>query len=752
MAEINRDDILTEEAIQAPLVLAKNLDILALSIDKVIAAGKASEVVLKNGAGATEARAETEKLTLAQGELIKIQKQVEVAQARDNAEYQKYVKTLTDVKNATKEKTVLQEQDSKSVDAQTNSIKQLEAALKKNRDLYKDMGSEQQRASTEGKELLKVIQTQDKQVKELNGTIGKHTDKVGDYKGQLQTLFPAQAAFVTGMMNMVKAGLAFIATPVGLAVAGLLAGFALLKNEINNNDAAADEYERRLAQLNATLNIMKRNVGLVTLALTGNHAALMQLLGLSKNAGDEAKKLTAEQQALEDATNRLTLREGNLINQRDKLILQSKNKKITDEQAIELNRKAAEIDALLTDTQIKLATKKAEVTVKQVGLEFGIQQKLNESLAEYGDRIIENSQVSGEKGKIVADAINGIAEAQNKSIKLQEKLDNQQDAREQKIAARREKNAADAKKEAEEEEAWKQRVEKAESERFIEDQKRKQKEQDDIKARDERGLKSMEATQKAMAAKQAAFDKQSMINKQKVVDFEFKLTNLRLSIAATYVNTAGQLIAQNIADENTAKDVKKAVAVVEIGINLERELAANALGAAKIVAELGGLVGAPIAASYLALSNGLAIARAIGAGVAVLAFKRGTSYSPEGPALVGEEGSEFIQSPDGKMSLSPNRATLVNLAKGSKVFTHSETMKMIALAGMNQEGSVNNENFLLYHKIGELQNTIEEQDERIVRAVENSSGKVVQQGSNLYHHHRKLDGSTKITRLKSMTR
>ncbi len=50
-------------------------------------------------------------------------------------------------------------------------------------------------------------------------------------------------------------------------------------------------------------------------------------------------------------------------------------------------------------------------------------------------------------------------------------------------------------------------------------------------------------------------------------------------------------------------------------------------------------------------------------------FAKGTSNSPEGPAIVGEQGTEAIISPSGEVSLTPNTATLTYLKKGSQVIT-----------------------------------------------------------------------------------
>lgn len=61
------------------------------------------------------------------------------------------------------------------------------------------------------------------------------------------------------------------------------------------------------------------------------------------------------------------------------------------------------------------------------------------------------------------------------------------------------------------------------------------------------------------------------------------------------------------------------------------------------------------------------------------AYAKGTGGHPGGPAIVGDGGKkELIRTPDGKMMLSPNKDTLVNLPKGSEVLDGNTTSKVLA--------------------------------------------------------------------------
>ncbi|OZV96547.1 hypothetical protein CAY57_07320 [Heyndrickxia coagulans] len=61
------------------------------------------------------------------------------------------------------------------------------------------------------------------------------------------------------------------------------------------------------------------------------------------------------------------------------------------------------------------------------------------------------------------------------------------------------------------------------------------------------------------------------------------------------------------------------------------------------------------------------------------AYAKGTGGHPGGPAIVGDGGKrELIRTPDGKLMLSPNTDTMVNLPKGSEVLDGNTTEKVLS--------------------------------------------------------------------------
>jgi hypothetical protein len=86
----------------------------------------------------------------------------------------------------------------------------------------------------------------------------------------------------------------------------------------------------------------------------------------------------------------------------------------------------------------------------------------------------------------------------------------------------------------------------------------------------------------------------------------------------------------------------------------------------------------------------------VGAQIAVIAaqkFAKGTQNSPEGLAWVGEQGTELMVSPDGKVGFSPSKASLTYLEKGTKIFTADQTKDIMNGSMLDVKSKVTREQY-----------------------------------------------------------
>ena len=68
-------------------------------------------------------------------------------------------------------------------------------------------------------------------------------------------------------------------------------------------------------------------------------------------------------------------------------------------------------------------------------------------------------------------------------------------------------------------------------------------------------------------------------------------------------------------------------------------------------------------------------------------FYKGTQSAPGGAALVGEQGTEVMVTPRKEIRFTPDKATIINLEPGTKVFTAKETIRLIEKGLQNASGN-----------------------------------------------------------------
>jgi hypothetical protein len=185
MSTINRQDIISDDALTAPLILAENMQKVVEVMKKIADNGRKASKDIETAETTQKVRVAVDGLTAEQKELQKITAQVAAATAKNNAQYVAQEKALKAVREQIKQKTALGDKDAKSITKQNASLTQLEAALKANRAAYADLRTEEERASESGQELLNVIQEQAAGVAELRENLVQFNHNVGNYTGSI---------------------------------------------------------------------------------------------------------------------------------------------------------------------------------------------------------------------------------------------------------------------------------------------------------------------------------------------------------------------------------------------------------------------------------------------------------------------------------------------------------------------------------------------------------------------------------------
>lgn len=87
-----------------------------------------------------------------------------------------------------------------------------------------------------------------------SGGLGNFIQAASNAGGSANLIQSAGTAAATSIMGMVKASLAFIATPIGAAIALIVAAFLLLKNAMNSNSETATKINAIFAKLSGVLS------------------------------------------------------------------------------------------------------------------------------------------------------------------------------------------------------------------------------------------------------------------------------------------------------------------------------------------------------------------------------------------------------------------------------------------------------------------------------------------------------------------
>lgn len=773
MSEITRDDIISKDALEAPLILADNLDKAVKKFKEFRDSAVKTNEATQNTKSTKEATDAVEKLTAEQAELIKVNNQLVAVQAKNNEAYAEAKRKVDDANAALKNRIKLGEEDSTTVTRQNASITKLQAALTKNKQAYAALTTEQQRTSKEGRNLLKVIQQQDKDFKELSSSMGQHQANVGNYQSALEGLDGAAGGAISRVKALGQQFLALLANPVVAVLAGIAATFLVLKNaaetyykttlegeqdlqrQILENDAFWSAYQDRWAHIgkeaSATWEDLK-NAWKSVVAFFSSDRLAQQAEERAKKAQAAAAALAKTQKehirdVIDDSKTELKVAE---------LLETSKNKlKFTDEQRLAALREANQLINEQAQGDVELAQQ--DLKNERDRLEaIGKRMKGWKSLSDLNDQQMEATKLTGEELKKLADleaAVERVREAASAKRKANSRAENTlvNEIHQDRIAKLKDEVAATvAAKQAELDAGV-----KAIQDEVIQGRKIKEDGDKEIlylrkQFADDLIQSNIDALNKMLMSEELTAEERADIEKhlaqlkidlnnavyEQVVTLDEVIIKGEKDRAKTTQDTLNDILdaynrfassisnlfdsitqrrLQNIDAEIEALDAKTereielagdndaAVAAIEANAEarraqlelkkkqeqrkqaqIDKTLALFQAGLEVPQAFLEGLKrGGPILAAVYAALAGIQLVAI--AAKPIPQFEKGTNFSPEGLAIVGEKGPELKIEPSGKTSLTPGVPTLDYLKAGTKIIPYKETMRMIALSGLGEE-------------------------------------------------------------------
>lgn len=339
----------------------------------------------------------------------------------------------------------------KEVAALSTSILGLQKSSKALRDERKLLDTSTKEGTDRIKEINAQIDANDKAIKKNSSSLEQQRLNIGNYKGALDKLIPGLGATADGFIQIGKSIIAaFVANPVGVILAGIALALAGLIKLFTSTEEGGDKLAKIMAQVSATFNVLIDRVtqfatGFAAL-LSGDISEGIDKMGKSfQGVGDEIEREVKVAGDLADAIDALEERElaygvaaSETANQIKQLILQSKNRSLSEQERIALTNKAIQLETDLNNKRKAIdeeAIRIAATKLQQSNNQFESDRKAGESAIDFAKRLIANDQVVIGNRKEVADLIIKYNQAQGESIGILEKVQNQQDALNDKLQA-----------------------------------------------------------------------------------------------------------------------------------------------------------------------------------------------------------------------------------------------------------------------------------------------------------------------------
>lgn len=398
---------------------------------------------------------------------------VEVDQSASLADLQQTTDAIVDIENA-------QEQLNKAVADGKITSDQYKASRQ-------SLDSQMEAAKTSQKNLTDSLQANNKQLGEgatKHKTLGKEVNTLGKevtgakkstdaFGAGLNTYAKGLDQFgigASGAIDKVKglttASLQFLATPVGAIIGIIVAALGTLAAYFKNTGDGADKFAKIMAQLGSVVDVLIDRVsnfgrGLYAL-LTGDiEAGLFQMNQAFKGVGEEiaqdikvSGELADKLDELEDREKDYNVQASKTKNELRLLEIQAKDRTKSESERAAILQKALDVEIKKNKELIAIRTEQLQAAVDEVARRANMQQKENETLEEFANRLKDNDKLTDELRDKVRDGIKALNEAEGESLAVQEKLQTKRNELLDKAAEKRKKDAED----------WKKTVKKIEEE------------------------------------------------------------------------------------------------------------------------------------------------------------------------------------------------------------------------------------------------------------------------------------------------
>lgn len=413
----------------------------------------------------TEAIKQTALLSQEISDLVAMQAELDKAGEKNSETYAENAALIRSLKKEQSDVNRAIDNSVKSFNAANGSINQQRANLSSLTQQYNALSKEERENEQVGGKLQKQIKGLSDELKKNEGAVGDNRRSVGSYEqailGASKTLnlFGVDIGAVYENLKEAKKGIDL--TKTGLSSFGGLikaSGIGLLVTLVGGLIAAFTKFDPLMEKLSATFaglnaivdvfieRMIRIGQGLVEIA-SGNFSEGIDMvrnsfdgMGASMaTAAGEAYNLSLAMADLEDTMRAQIVLNAEASKQVDKLILQSKNRSLSDKQRIALldqaakieranfeqNKKIKEDEYNLALRNAKIGTQLSEQEIEQLVLNQGKQEELNKRRGKLSDEVLQS----------LAEKKAAIINTESETINVEEKIANRRSALMESIAA-----------------------------------------------------------------------------------------------------------------------------------------------------------------------------------------------------------------------------------------------------------------------------------------------------------------------------
>jgi hypothetical protein len=334
--------------------------------------------------------------------------------------------------------------------AEKGSVNELKAAINKLQGEQNNINLTTKEGSKQYKDNAVQIGDLKKALKDAQSETGKTSGMFGDFSKKLDSIPGPIGGIIQGFTGMAKAALAFVANPIGAVIAALAAAVMLVVSAFKTFEPIIEWIEQKIAAVSAVFTVFKETVVSLFTGQKKLNEAFDGMGASMKKAADEAIRLKKAEQELEEMSIRLIASQATYKRQIDQLLLQSKNRTLSEKERMALIDEALEVEKKAYKERQDMADGEYEQALGAItnGRNFTDQeiQNIKDKGIAYLQQFQNTKAITDEEVTTFANAIAAREDILRESIVLQEKAMNRRDVLQDKAD---EKEAASAQKYAE---------------------------------------------------------------------------------------------------------------------------------------------------------------------------------------------------------------------------------------------------------------------------------------------------------------